>query len=198
MSTAKVDGRLGRSVRTREKIIGALFHLVGEGILKPRAEEIAKQADVAVRTLFRHFDDMEGLLGAARAYLSVRFDAPPDQPLVEGSLEERVRSYTERQGALFDEIRNYLLFYATNGRTVEDVNELGAHAAQAQRLRIWTALPECAAANSVAQHAVEAHLSFQNWDHLRFEQGLSAEKAVEAITWSTLTLLRAGARNLEG
>ena len=57
----QVDGRIARSERTREAIAEALLKLLDEGVLRPRAQEIAKRADVAVRTVFQHFDDMEGL-----------------------------------------------------------------------------------------------------------------------------------------
>ncbi|NCV76101.1 TetR family transcriptional regulator, partial [bacterium] len=57
----QVDGRVARSERTREAIAEALLELLEEGVLRPRAQEIAKRADVAVRTVFQHFDDMEGL-----------------------------------------------------------------------------------------------------------------------------------------
>jgi AcrR family transcriptional regulator len=57
----QVDGRVARSERTREAIAEALLKLLDEGVLRPRAQEIAKRADVAVRTVFQHFDDMEGL-----------------------------------------------------------------------------------------------------------------------------------------
>ena len=61
MQEASVDGRVARSERTREAIAEALMALLNEGIQRPRAQEIAKRADVAVRTVFQHFDDMEGL-----------------------------------------------------------------------------------------------------------------------------------------
>jgi len=196
MPTTKVDGRSDRSVRTREKIIGALFQLVGEGTLRPRAEEIAHEADVAVRTLFRHFDDMEGLITAGRDFLAIQFEPPPDQPAVEGDLEERARTFAKYQEDLFGNVRNYLLFYATQARTVEESNAVRNTTSQAHRLRVWTALPECAAANPTARQTVEALFSFHNWDQMRFEQGLSAEETADAIVWSAITLLGAGARDL--
>jgi TetR/AcrR family transcriptional regulator, regulator of autoinduction and epiphytic fitness len=198
MQAVQNDGRTDRTARTREKIIEALFLLVGEGTLRPRGEEIADKAGVAVRTLFRHFDDMEGLVNAARAHLSELLDTPIDTTPLQGSLEERARAFGQQQGEIFDRIRNYLLFYATNARTIKDANTIRSSTAQAQRLRIWSALPECAAAIPVARQTVEAIYSFQHWDQLRYEQELSVDEALDAITWSVTSLLGAGGRNLEG
>ena len=160
MPPTKVDGRSSRRVRTREKIIGALFQLVEEGTLRPRAEEIAKGADVAVRTLFRHFDDMEGLIAAGRTFLATRFDPPSDQPAVEGNLEERARTFAKYQEELFGNSRNYILFYATQAQTIAEADTVGTTSSQAHRLRVWTALPECAAANPTARQTVEALFFF--------------------------------------
>lgn len=196
MPATKVDGRSDRSARTHEKIIEALFLLVGEGAIRPRAEEIAERADVAVRTLFRHFDDMDGLIAAGRSHLASLFEAPRDQPDLQGSLEDRAHAYAKDQGELFESIRNYLLFYAANARTIADQNTFRTTSGQSQRLRVWTALPECAAATPVARRSVEVLFSFQHWDQMRFEQGLSVEEAIESIAWSAKVLLSAGAREI--
>ena len=55
------DGRLKRSVATRKKILQALTALTYEGVLSPTAEQVAMRADVGLRTVFRHFDDMDSL-----------------------------------------------------------------------------------------------------------------------------------------
>ena len=57
----KSDGRINRSVVTRKKIVTALTALVYEGHLTPTAEQVAQRAEVGLRTVFRHFDDMDSL-----------------------------------------------------------------------------------------------------------------------------------------
>ncbi|MBV5268573.1 MAG: TetR/AcrR family transcriptional regulator, partial [Burkholderiaceae bacterium] len=58
---ATSDGRFNRSVVTRKKIVSALTSLVYEGYLSPTAEQVAQRADVGLRTVFRHFDDLNSL-----------------------------------------------------------------------------------------------------------------------------------------
>ena len=55
------DGRLQRSVRSRQIILDAIVSLVEEGNLVPTAQQVARRAGVGLRTVFRHFDDMEAL-----------------------------------------------------------------------------------------------------------------------------------------
>ena len=57
----KLDGRLNRSVVTRNKIVETLTSLILEGQISPTAEQVALRANVGLRTVFRHFDNMDAL-----------------------------------------------------------------------------------------------------------------------------------------
>ena len=97
----QVDGRVARSERTREAIAEALLKLLEEGVLRPRAQEIAKRADVAVRTVFQHFDDMEGLYAEILRRQSERiapFLAPLDP---HRSTADKVRTLVEMRDNMY-------------------------------------------------------------------------------------------------
>ncbi|WOF72474.1 helix-turn-helix domain containing protein [Parvibaculaceae bacterium PLY_AMNH_Bact1] len=189
MAAEHSDGRSNRGVRTHERIVIALFELIKEGNLQPRGEEIAERAGVAVRTLFRHFDDMEGLFDSAQAFMSEQLDVDHVVPKIEGTLEERALAYAKARGTTYEENRNYLLFYVSRAKTEEEANALRSAHAQSQRLRLWSAVPEVAAADPDVRHSVEAFFSFQMWDQLRFKQGLPVETCHRVIASSTVTLL---------
>lgn len=59
-----IDGRTARAVRTREAIVDACIALVDEGDVRPTALKVAERAGVSVRSVFQHFDDLEGLYAA--------------------------------------------------------------------------------------------------------------------------------------
>ena len=97
----QVDGRVARSERTREAIAEALLALLEEGVQRPRAQEIAKRADVAVRTVFQHFDDMEGLYAEILRRQSERiapFLAPLDP---HRSTADKVRTLVEMRDSMY-------------------------------------------------------------------------------------------------
>jgi len=100
MAEQNSDGRSDRGIRTHEKIVVALFELIHEGNLQPRGEEIAERAGVAVRTLFRPFDDMAGLFDTAQAFLSEQFDVDLVVQNSEGSVEERALAYNKKQAEM--------------------------------------------------------------------------------------------------
>jgi AcrR family transcriptional regulator len=97
----QVDGRVARSERTRKAIAEALMALLEEGVQRPRALEIAKRADVAVRTVFQHFDDMEGLYAEILSRQSERitpFLAPLDP---HRSTTDKVRTLVEMRDNMY-------------------------------------------------------------------------------------------------
>jgi AcrR family transcriptional regulator len=55
------DGRRLRGERTRLRVLEALLDLVGEGELRPTAQQVATRAGVALRTVYHHFEDVEAL-----------------------------------------------------------------------------------------------------------------------------------------
>ena len=57
----KPDGRLLRSERSRHLIVEAMIELIDEGVLTPTAQQVAKRANVGIRSVFRHFDDMDSI-----------------------------------------------------------------------------------------------------------------------------------------
>ena len=55
------DGRRLRSIDSRARIVKAMLALIEEGDMAPGAEAVAARAEVGLRTVFRHFKDMESL-----------------------------------------------------------------------------------------------------------------------------------------
>ena len=82
------DGRTLRSLRTREAIVDATIGLLEEGDLRPTAPRVAERANVSVRSVFQHFDDLETLHASVAERLVDRvavlvLPVPPDLPLAE-------------------------------------------------------------------------------------------------------------------
>jgi AcrR family transcriptional regulator len=59
-----LDGRLGRTARSRRAICEACLDLVQEGALQPSADQIAERAGVSRRSIFNHFADLAELYDA--------------------------------------------------------------------------------------------------------------------------------------
>jgi AcrR family transcriptional regulator len=80
------DGRTLRSLRTREAIVDATIGLLEDGDLRPTAPRVADRANVSVRSVFQHFDDLETLHASVAERLVDRVavlvvPVAPDLPL---------------------------------------------------------------------------------------------------------------------
>src|SRR5947209_16703757 len=60
-SAAHPDGRRRRAQDSRARIVAAMLEIVHAGEVSPSAEQVAARADVGLRTVFRHFRDMDSL-----------------------------------------------------------------------------------------------------------------------------------------
>jgi AcrR family transcriptional regulator len=184
-----LDGRAARSQRSRDRIVDALFELVGEGVLRPTAEQVAERAGVGIRTVFRHFSDMEGLFAAMDARLVE--DALPILQGGErrGGLSERARALTARRAAFFERIGPYKrsgTLQRWRSPFLQKQNRRLVRVLKAD-LRDW--LPELAGASPERVDALEMLLSFEAWDRLRSEQRLGAARTAAALEVSVLALL---------
>lgn len=187
---APSDGRARRSERSRRAIVDALFALVGEGVLRPTARQVAERAGVGIRSVFRHFDDVERLHAEMDARLRGETLPLLSAPIPAGDVEARARELVKRRVALFERIAPYKragnlqrwrsAFLQQNHRTL--VRELRTS------LRRW--LPELAGAPPERLEALDLATSFEAWDRLRSEQRLGAARARSVLQEITLALVR--------
>ena len=181
MSKAKPDGRIQRSERSRQLIIDALLALINEGVLTPTAQQVADRASVAIRTVFRHFDDMEALYAEVDATIRPVYEGMFLDVDRTGSLAERVLHAVEchadayEQLALFNDMTAVMLWrseviskvYARNQRNLR------------KDLDIW--LPELKELSAENREAIDAIASFEMWHRLRYHQGMSKALTIKLL-----------------
>jgi len=158
-------------------------------VLEPTAEQVAARAGVGLRSVFRHFTDMESLFAAVTARL--RSEVEPmvaaDQP--SGSAAQRARGMVRRRAKLFERIAPYKRSGNLNRERSPFLD--AEHAKLVLQLRenlaLW--LPELAKAPNATRDAIELAASFEAWDRLCREQGLSPARARAAQEAAVLALL---------
>ena len=79
VETGKVDGRTERTAQTYRRILAVTRELILAGKIDPTAREIAAEAEITTRTLFRHFTDMESLHRSLIEDAEVRASAVMDE-----------------------------------------------------------------------------------------------------------------------
>lgn len=191
---ASADGRTRRAERNRGAIVDALFELVGEGIPQPTAQQVAARAGVGLRSVFRHFADMDSLYAAMGLRMQGQVRALFEDEPPAGPLAVRLRALVERRATLFERIAPYKrAAVAQAGRSPFLQTR---HRALVGLLRedLRRRLPELERAEPALAAALELLTSFEAWDRLRTEQRLSAERARQVVDRT----VRALARELSG
>lgn len=185
---SELDGRLARSERSREAIVEAMLALVGEGEPNPTAEQVAERARVGIRTVFRHFRDMESLFAAMDARIEADVAPRFTGPVPAGDAEGRVRELIARRCRLYEAIAPYKRAGAL--RRADSPFLRGRQAALARRLRAelrrW--LPELERAPEELAEGLELLTSFEAWDRLRSEQRLGAARTQAVLEGAALAL----------
>ena len=101
---ASTDGRRQRSARSREKIIRAMWDLMLEGDMDPSGADIAERAGVGLRSVFRHFEDIDTLY---REFLLVaEGDVMPElmRGVAGDTWQERMLNHADRVVDVWDRI----------------------------------------------------------------------------------------------
>ncbi len=186
-----LDGRSQRSLRSREQIVTALIELVREGELLPTADQVAGRAGVGLRTVFRHFQDMESLYAEMHAHVRSSMLERFDESSIQGSLAERVRACVRARAAAFESIAPFKrseMVQRWNSRFLQGKNE---EMVRELRASLRRTLPETDACARPIRRAIELLTSFEAWERLRTDQGLGPEQAHEVIETALLELLGA-------
>jgi AcrR family transcriptional regulator len=169
------DGRKARSEASRRAIVTAMLALVRGGNPSPGAEQVAARAKVGLRTVFRHFENMESLYREMNQAMEAEILPLARQPLGGRTWRERLSELIGRRAEIFERImplkiaadihRHDSLFIAA---------QMTGFAAQ-QRAMILSVLPS---AHTVHIEALDLVLSFDSWRRLRHEQNLSRTQAL--------------------
>ncbi len=175
------DGRFDRSIKTRAKIVAAFIDLVGSGNPAPTAEQIAVHAQVGLRTVFRHFDDMETLEREITSSLDAVMMPLALKPLTAVGWQARLTESIERRCEIFDRIAPYHVAAQMRVQGSAYIRSQVARAASLQREGLKQILPAALVADQPLFEAIALLLSVDAWVRLRSLQGLSAELATDTI-----------------
>ena len=179
--TPQLDGRRARSRSSRSKIVEAMLHLVGNGDVAPSAVRVADIAGVGLRTVFRHFDDMDALYREMSAVIEERVLPIIAQPLTGSNWKAKMSEIADRRAIVFETILPYRisanLKRFQSSYLMQDYQRL----LKAEADGIEVLLPESVKKDTVGMRGLNVILSFQTWRLLRHDQGLTNDDARHVI-----------------
>lgn len=190
MTDPKQDGRLLRTQRSRQAILDAAFHLMHTDGIMPTAQVIADKAGITIRTLFRHFPEMDLLY---REMHELTFEASAKEYQKgdkTGTLEQRASNAVVTFTNAYSKLRNIFLVTKSMLRGSAFLRENYAQTQKNLSKRLLDWLPELADMPDDTHAAVDALLSFEFWHRLHVIQGVSKKRTVNLIETMVLDQLQ--------
>jgi AcrR family transcriptional regulator len=180
-SSKKPDGRLLRSERSRQLIMDATQELVNEGVLVPTAQNVADRAGVGIRTVFRHFADMETLFATMDSQLRESYENLFMGGDRAGTLPERIQHAIERRATAYEKLSSVMLSTRAQMWRSPTLQKNYARNQRGLRKDLGNWLPEMADLTTAKSEAVDAAASFETWNRLRMHQSLSKKASMEVV-----------------
>jgi TetR/AcrR family transcriptional regulator of autoinduction and epiphytic fitness len=182
-TSGRTDGRRARRDRSRDLAIDALLDLLGEGVIRPTAQQVAERSGVSLRSIFRIFDDVETLHteGAARQLQRNRHLYVEVVP--SGPLADRIGTVVDLHLRLYESVapvRRAALRAAPESQALQRQLSLSRAWVRNEIERVFGEL------SSTTMSALDLALSFEAWDQLTTAQQLDHDECravlVRAIT----------------
>ena len=182
--TERTDGRRQRADQNRRRIALAMLELARAGEVAPSAEQVADAAGVGRRTVFRLFNDMEGVYREMHAVMVERISPMFAAPFAARTWREKVDELIERRARMFEEMRPMKCAADAHRHRSQFLRDEHRRLTKLQRDTLLAILPESVRADAERTSALELCFSFESWRRLRQEQRLSNRDA--AAVWKRL------------
>ncbi len=189
-----VDGRVQRSIRSRQRILDAMVELVQKGELQPTGQQVADRAGVGLRTVFRHFEDMETLYSELRERIERELRPQVESPPAEGSFDVRLRGFARGRAKAFERMAMFQRSERIQRWRSPVLRDAHTSFLREERAHLLASFPELCDAPAELRHAIEVVSGFEFWDLLRSDQGLGAARAEDTLRETLRTLLLVAGR----
>ena len=180
----ETDGRRRRSRDSRARIVAAMLELVNAGEYSPAAELVATRAGVGLRTVFRHFTDMDSLYREMSEAIDAELRAVIKTPFEATTPRGRVLELVRRRAWAFEKIGQFKRASAANRHRSRFLEADQAKFVAGAREILRRQAPPEVVKDKLKFEALDALLSFETWDRLRTDQRLTPRRAIEVLEYT--------------
>jgi TetR/AcrR family transcriptional regulator of autoinduction and epiphytic fitness len=186
----QVDGRSMRSVRSRRAAVEAFIDLLNEGVLQPTTQQVSERSGVSPSTIFRLFEDLEGMYSEAFSVQTERVAHLLAEIPGTGPLEDRICRLARARARLYEEVAPVLRFQARSVASFAGARANRAVGTAYFRDEVAGVFAgELAGAPPAALESLDAVTSWEMWERLRTTQGLSVARSRSAVEDMVRSLL---------
>lgn len=188
---SQIDGRILRSQKSQSVILTALIKLINTGNYYPTAEEVAKESGIAIRTVFRQFDDMESLLMKVDELINHKLINDEKEIKLNSPLIARLELIIEERLHYYNKYENIMIATITQLPKYKILQKKYPEYQRLLRKRTEDIIPEILTLKSNNQELLDATLSFGFYQRLKF-QGLDKSNIYKLINEQCKKLIMSG------
>jgi AcrR family transcriptional regulator len=185
--TDVADGRRRRGQDNRARIVAAMMEIVHGGDIAPSAEQVAARADVGLRTVFRHFQDMDSLYREIAAVVGAEVRTVFERPLQGATWQDRLFERAGRFAVAYEKMSPFKRAADAFKHRSKFLGSDYAKLVADQRRVLEHELPQDFGGDRL--ETIDLLLSFEAWARLRNEQGLTPRRAQGVIEAALRTLI---------
>jgi AcrR family transcriptional regulator len=185
------DGRVKRTKDSRHKIVSAFLSLLRQGNISPSAEDIAKEASVGLRTVFRRFSEMELLYREVATEVQTSFAPEVAQPWVSSNWQEQLEEMLERKAGIYERMMPYSIAGKYLREHSDYLTEFNHRWIGIEHDIIASILPFTQNEEPGLFNALEVSFSNEAWLLYRTNHKLSAEQTYQAMRVILTSILHA-------
>lgn len=175
----KKDGRRLRSITSQNIIVDALLVLLKKGILEPTAQQIADEAGISIRTVFRQIEDMETLFSKMNEKIKYSYKEMIDNTEPKGDLSERIKDLIILEARVFENNLQYIKSTLSLKFKYKVLQNNYQKVQKDLKIILYKWLPEVNNLDNSYQTLLNSINSTGYWVELRETQMLSAEEATK-------------------
>lgn len=183
MNPDPVDGRHKRRHRSRQRIVQAMIQLVQEGVVEPTAEKVSDLAGVTIRTVFRHFADMDSLYREISLEMEEQARNLFDGQLPGSNWSEQLHHLIDRRVLIFENLMAMRIAAESLRHRSEFLSKDLQKFVSRTRSTLKNVLPEQLVNDPICFESIDVILSFETWIRLRRDQRLTIRRASDVTHW---------------
>ncbi len=158
-----------------------MIELVRAGEMSPAAARVAEKANVGLRTVFRHFEEMETLNREISAVIEAEIMPLIEKPFEGKGWRAQFNDLLDRRAHIYERIMPLKIAGSIqrfrSKFLMEDYNRF----LRMEREGLKRVLPQKIMADAVLFQAIEMMTGFNAWRRLRQDQGLSPKDALTVL-----------------
>jgi AcrR family transcriptional regulator len=186
-----IDGRIIRRYNNRRRIVAAMLELVRAGAISPGAEEVAARAGLGLRTVFRHFDDMDSLYREMAEAMRNELQPIVDAPFASRDWKGMLGEMADRRARLFERAMPFKDAADVHRHRSVFLRKDYERMRSEERTALAAALPTTLKHDRKFFEALDLVLSFATWQHLRRDQKRGAAQARQTVEFAVRALVAA-------